>query len=78
MKRSLILSAFIIVLALPALAATPATTDKSAKPKPCPKGQIPLTSKITGDHYCAAMGGVSVVGGGPQPVVVPAKPAKKP
>ena len=77
MKRPPILTAILFALAVPALAATPATRDKTAKPK-CPKGQIPLTSTITGDHYCAAMGGVSVMGGGPQPIVQPVKPAKKP
>ena len=76
MKRSQVLSTIIIALAVPALAA-PANTAKAAKPKPCPKGQVPLTSTVTGDHYCAAMSGVSVVGGGAQPVLIPEKPAKK-
>jgi hypothetical protein len=70
------LIAVALTIAAPALAATPTPTAKAAKPK-CPKGQVPLTSTVTGDHYCAAMGGVSVVGGGAQPVLIPEKPAKK-
>jgi hypothetical protein len=73
--RTRFLLAAALTLAAPALAATPATT--TAKPKPCPRGQVLLTSKITGDRYCAALGGVSVVGGGAQPVLLPKKPARK-
>jgi hypothetical protein len=72
MKRALILSAVIIALTVPALAA-PADT---AKPKPCPKGQVALTSTVTGDHYCGAMG-IVPTNGMAQPVLIPEKPAKK-
>jgi hypothetical protein len=64
-----------LLLAAPALAATPAPTAQAAKPK-CPKGQIPLTSTVTGDRYCAALG-ASMIGKGPQPILLPEKPAGK-
>lgn len=75
MKRALLLSAVIIALTSPALAA-PADTAKPAKPKPCPKGQVALTSTVTGDHYCGAMG-IVPTNGMAQPVLIPEKPAKK-
>jgi hypothetical protein len=77
MKRSLILpAAAIIALIVPALAAQTAAT-KAGKKKPCPKGTVATTSKITGDQHCFAMAGVTTVGG-PQPVLIPEKAVKKP
>ncbi|GEM_PF-6163596 len=32
-----------------------AADTKPAKPKPCPKGQVATTSKITGEQVCFAM-----------------------
>ncbi len=29
-----------------------AADTKSAKPQPCPKGQVATTSKITGEQHC--------------------------
>jgi hypothetical protein len=66
-----------IAASAPAQAAGPASAAKADKPRSCPKGQVELTSKVTGDRYCAAIGGISVIGGGPQPILIPEKPAKK-
>lgn len=64
----------LMTLALPAMAA--AANMPPSRTKPCPKGQLPLTSTITGHRYCA-MPGVSMVGGGAPPVLLPPAPAKK-
>jgi hypothetical protein len=55
-------------------------TIKAEKPAPCPKGQVEITSKITGASRCAAMGGITMMWGGPgpQPLILPEKPAGKP
>ena len=72
----LFIAVTMIALITPALAAKPETKMPPARAKPCPKGQLALTSTITGDHYCATPG-VSMVGGGSQPTLIAPTPAKK-
>ena len=64
--------------AVPTMAVGPASPTKAAKPTPCPEGQVEITSKVTGASHCAAMGGITVMGGGGQPFLIPEKPAGKP
>lgn len=45
----------LIAVLLSAIAANAATKDAPAKPKPCPKGQVATTSKVTGEQACFAM-----------------------
>lgn len=61
----------VMAAAVPAMAADP---PRPNTPKPCPKGQVELTSQITGFRYCAVPGGISVIGSGPQPVPIPRAP----
>jgi hypothetical protein len=77
--RSIVAVAF-LGAALPAMAAGPASPVKAGKPTPCPKGQVEITSKITGARRCATMGGITMMWGGPgpQPIILPEKPAAKP
>jgi hypothetical protein len=74
----MLLVAALLAVSAPALAAGPAAPAKRDKPPSCPKGQIEITSKVTGAIHCAAIGGVTVMGG-PQPILIlPEKPAQKP
>ena len=74
--RAALLAALII--SAPAMAAGPAAPAKTGKPKPCAEGQVEIVSKITGFTRCAAIGGITIMGGGPQPILIPEKPARKP
>jgi hypothetical protein len=74
----MMLAVAILAASIPAMAAEPKNSARADRPKPCPKGQVALTSKITGAHFCAVLGGVTVIGGGPQPVLIPEKPKAKP
>lgn len=71
------LAVMMIAMSMPALAAAPGAKSPHAKAKLCPKGQVLLTSTITGKRYCG-MPSVSMVGGGAQPVLLPPAPAKRP
>jgi len=50
MKLPLVLFAVFLVSS-----AAIAADTKPAKPKPCPKGQVATTSKVTGERACFAM-----------------------
>ena len=62
---------------LTSTAAIAATKDAPAKPKPCPKGQVATTSKITGERACFAMQ-MMMAPGQAAPVDTMAKPKPKP
>jgi hypothetical protein len=80
--RTSMLAIAVMAACGPTMAAGPAPTRpaKAEKPTPCPKGQVEITSKITGASRCAAMGGITMMWGGPgpQPIILPEKPAGKP
>ena len=61
------------------LASTAAiAADKTAaKPKPCPKGQVATTSKVTGERACFAMQ-IMKTPGQTAPMDTMAKPKPKP
>jgi hypothetical protein len=68
---------FCLALAALFLAAPPALAQvprAAAKAKPCPKGTVATTSKITGDQACFSM----TVRPSPHAVPAPAKQVKKP
>jgi hypothetical protein len=73
MKLPLALFAIFLV----STAAIAADTKPAAKPKPCPKGQVATTSKITGEQHCFAMQ-VMTTPGQAVPVETAAKPKPKP
>lgn len=75
-RSTTLLSIAALLMAAPAFAAGP-TPAKPAKPTPCRKDQVEIISKVTGASYCAAMGGITVMGGGGQPYLLPEKPAGK-
>jgi hypothetical protein len=54
-----------------------AADRNETKPKPCPKGQVATTSKITGERACFAMT-MMVAPGQAAPMDAPAKPKPKP
>ena len=58
-------------------AAIAATKDAPAKPKPCPKGQVSTTSKVTGEQACFAMT-MFAAPGQAAPTDTAAKPKPKP
>lgn len=62
---------------LASTAAFAATKDAPAKPKPCPKGQVATTSKITGEQACFAMA-MMLGPGQAAPMETTAKPKPKP
>jgi hypothetical protein len=62
---------------LTSAAALAATKDAPAKPKPCPKGQVATTNKITGERACFAMT-MMVAPGQAAPMDATAKPKPKP
>lgn len=66
----------LLVLFLVSSAAIAADT-KPAKPKPCPKGQVATTSKITGEQACFAMQMMTTPGQA-VPMDTTAKPKPKP
>jgi hypothetical protein len=70
--------AVFLLAAIPVMAAGPASPAKADKSQACPKGQVEITSKLSGARFCAAMGGVTMMGGGPQPILIPEKPAGNP
>jgi hypothetical protein len=75
MKLLPVLCATIMTITVPALAA-PATKPTAAKTKPCPKGQVATTSKVTGEQACFSMTVRPM--GQPQALPAPATQAKKP
>ena len=75
MKFLPILCAAVIAITVPALAAPP-TKPVAAKTKPCPKGTVATTSKVTGDQACFSMTVRPM--GQPQALPAPTKQAKKP
>lgn len=76
-RSTMLLSIAALLMAVPAFAAGPAPA-KPAKLTPCRKDQVEIISKVTGASYCAAMGGITVMGGAGQPYLLPEKPARKP
>ena len=75
MKLLPIVYTAVIAITVPALAAPP-TNPIAAKTKPCPKGTVATTSKVTGDQACFSMTVRPM--GQPLALPAPAKQAKKP